>query len=64
MTDNVVGFHPKNKLVNFYEIATEEGNAVWGGEDPHSAVQWLRQSPLELTPVGVLLGSRGRGCPP
>jgi hypothetical protein len=45
-TDNVVGFHPKNKLVNFYEIATEDGNAVWGGEDPHSAVQWLRQSPL------------------
>ena len=40
------GFHPKNKLVNFYEIATEDGNAVWGGEDPHSAVQWLRQSPL------------------
>jgi hypothetical protein len=39
-------FHPKNKLVNFYEIATEDGNAVWGGEDPHSAVQWLRQSPL------------------
>jgi hypothetical protein len=29
-TDNVVGFHPKNKLVNFYEIATAEGNAVWG----------------------------------
>ncbi len=29
-----------------YEIATAEGNAVWGGEDPHSAVQWLRQSPL------------------
>ena len=44
--DNVVGFHPKNKLVNFYEIATTEGNAVWGGEDPHSAVQWLRRSPL------------------
>jgi hypothetical protein len=40
------GFHPKNKLVNFYEITTAEGNAVWGGEDPHSAVQWLRQSPL------------------
>jgi len=44
--DNVVAFHPKNKLVNFYEIAGEDGNAVWGGEDPHSAVQWLRQSPL------------------
>jgi hypothetical protein len=44
--DPSLGFHPKNKLVNFYEIATEEGNAVWGGEDPHSAVQWLRQSPL------------------
>lgn len=26
--DNVIGFHPKNKLVNFYEIATAEGNAV------------------------------------
>jgi hypothetical protein len=46
VSENVVGFHPKNKLVNFYEIATEEGNAVWGGEDPHSAVQWLRQAPL------------------
>jgi hypothetical protein len=40
------GFHPKNKLVNFYEIAGEDGKAVWGGEDPHSAVEWLKRSPL------------------
>jgi len=44
--DNLVAFHPKNKLVNFYEIAGEDGNAVWGGEDPHSAVEWLKRSPL------------------
>jgi hypothetical protein len=28
------------------EVVEGEGNAVWGGNDPIEAVQWLRRSPI------------------
>ena len=43
----VIAFHPKvSPLVTFYEVVEGEGNAVWGGNDPIEAVQWLRRSPI------------------
>lgn len=30
-------------LVDFYEVTTPEGIAVWGGGDPAEAVQFFRQ---------------------
>ena len=43
----VIAFHPKvSPLFTFYEVVEGEGNAVWGGNDPIEAVQWLRRSPI------------------
>jgi len=43
----VISFHPKRSpLFTFYEVVESEGGAVWGGNDPIEAVQWLRRSPL------------------
>ena len=43
----VIAFHPKTSpLFTFYEVVEGEGNAIWGGNDPIEAVNWLRRSPL------------------
>jgi hypothetical protein len=43
----VISFHPKTSpLFTFYEVVESEGGAVWGGNDPIEAVQWLRRSQL------------------
>jgi hypothetical protein len=45
--NQVISFHPKTSPVfTFYEIVDEEGGAIWGGNDPIEAVQWLRRSPI------------------
>jgi hypothetical protein len=45
--NEVISFHPKTSpLFTFYEVVEGEGNAVWGGNDPIEAVQWLRRSPI------------------
>jgi len=45
--NEVISFHPKvSPLFTFYEVVESEGGAVWGGNDPIEAVQWLRRSPL------------------
>ena len=47
----VIAFHPKvSPLFTFYEVVEGEGNAVWGGNDPIEAVQWLRRSPINSRP--------------
>ena len=41
----VISFHPKTSpLFTFYEVVDEEGGAIWGGNDPIDAVNWLRRS--------------------
>ena len=43
----VIAFHPKvSPVFTFYEVVEGEGNAIWGGNDPIEAVQWLRRSPV------------------
>jgi hypothetical protein len=44
----VISFHPKvSSLFTFYEVTDTDGVAVWGGDDPIEAVQWLRRSPVD-----------------
>ena len=40
----IVSFHPKTDGLNhFYEVVGEDGNAVWGGENPSEAIQFWRR---------------------
>ena len=41
---NVYTIHPpKSDLILLYEVVGEDGHAVWGGEDPRLAIEWLRK---------------------
>ena len=43
----VISFHPtKPALFTFYEVVGEDGVAIWGGNDPAEAVNWVRRSPI------------------
>jgi hypothetical protein len=46
--NEIISFHPKTSpLFTFYEVVDSQGIAVWGGNDPIEAVQWLRRSPVD-----------------
>jgi hypothetical protein len=43
----IIAFHPRvSPLVNLYEIVDEKGEAIWGGNDTHEAIRYLRSSPV------------------
>ena len=43
----VIAFHPRvSTLVNLYEVVDEKGEAIWGGNDTHEAIRYLRNSPV------------------
>ncbi len=45
--DKIIAFHPRvSPLVNLYEIVDEKGEAIWGGNDTHEAIRYLRSSPV------------------
>ena len=45
--NNVIKIDSKIKQYNFYEVADQNGIAIWGGESSLEAIRWLRRSPAE-----------------
>lgn len=50
---NVISFYPaKTDYFLFYEVVGEDGNAIWGGDDPGEALDWH-----DLTPTSRVMVS-------
>ena len=44
---NIISWYPRaNNRIVLFEVTDLEGRAMWGGEPPAEAVEWLMRDPL------------------